>query len=99
MISSSILHFPNGVITSTTLFHYIRSFGSRMECADVLNVLLITKCSTIQNLIDKQLDVCNNYWYILTITQITLLIQYLIIGTFKIQECGKYIRVCTREGA
>jgi len=85
MIGLSMLHFPsNTVMTSTSLYHFIRSFGSKIESVDALNVLLIKNYNAILHIVNKQLNVCNNYYNIFTITQITIITQYLITGTFKI---------------
>jgi len=70
MIASAMLHFPsNNQMTSTSLFHYIKSFGSKIESVDALNAILTKNCNEIQHLVNKQLNVCNNYYNIFTITQ------------------------------
>jgi len=55
-----------------------------MKGVETLNGLLIKYCDAIQYLMNTKENVCNNFYNTFTITQITIMTQYLITGTFKI---------------
>jgi hypothetical protein len=80
-------------MSTSSLYHFIKSFGSRIANIDELSCILIKNCNAIQYFINTQQNVCNNYYNIFTITQITIITQYLITGTFKIHKCGKYFKI------
>ncbi|KAL4126372.1 hypothetical protein QTP88_010594 [Uroleucon formosanum] len=49
MIGSAILHLQsNDQMTSRSVYHYIKSFGSKIESVDALNDILIKNCDEIQ---------------------------------------------------
>jgi len=82
----SIKFNSNSHLLSSSLLHFINSHGCRINSVGQFNLILTSKCNKIQYLINKNVNVCNNFNNIFTITQLTIITQYLLTDTHKIQE-------------